>query len=229
MPRSTFLVQARSAGLLYLVIIVCGITSDLVLRAPLISAGNAAATAETILGHLGAFRGSMLLDLIMILSDVALAGLLYLLFLPISRSLALLMAAFRLVQSAILGANLIGQASALHILTTGSGWPGQQDMALVQMSMQAVGYDLGLAFFGVSCLLLALVVLRADGVQSWLGWLMAAAAPVYITGAVLRLVAPDWTIAFQPAYVVALAAELSFCLWLLTRGRLWPGALPRLA
>ncbi len=229
MPRPVYPLQARSAGLLYLVIILCGITSDLVLRAPLIASGDAQRTAANILGNLAAFRGSMLLDLVMILSDVALAGLLYLLFLPVSRSLALLMAAFRLVQSAVLAANLIGQASALQILTTGTGWPGQEEMALVHLSMQAVGYDLGLAFFGVSCLLLALVALRADGVPGWLGWLMAAAAPVYVTGAVLRLVAPDWTLAFQPAYVIALVAELSFCIWLLTRGRLWPGALPRLA
>ena len=55
-------------------------------------------------------------DVIMVLSDVALAVLLYVILAPVSRTVALTATAFRLVQTAILGNNLLSLQSALRVL-----------------------------------------------------------------------------------------------------------------
>ena len=79
----------RFAGLLYLVIIVLGISSELVLRAPLINLSNAEGTAESILAATSSFRASLAADLIMAVADAGLAVLLFVLFRPVAPTLAL--------------------------------------------------------------------------------------------------------------------------------------------
>ncbi|TBX27538.1 DUF4386 domain-containing protein [Nioella sediminis] len=215
MPQSHTPRQAQGAGLLYLVIIIAGLSSELLLRGPLIVQADAVQTASNIQAHLSGFRLSLLLDLVMILSDVALACLLYLIFAPLSPVLAILMSAFRMVQAAVLGANLFNQTMALNLLTFEGDLPGREALAMASLQLQAQGYDLGLALFGLSCGFLALILLRGQALPRWIGWLMAGAAPIYITGAILRIIAPDLMSVFEPAYIVPVVAELSFCLWLL--------------
>lgn len=226
MPTRPHALQARSAGLLYLVIIAAGLGAELALRGPLLAPGDALATAENVRAGLGAFRLSLLLDLVMILCDVALACLLYLLLAPFSPVIAVLMAAFRMVQAAILGANLFNQTMALNLLTLPGDLPGREALALAHLELQAQGYDLGLAFFGLSCGLLAVILLRGPGLPRIIGWLMAGAAPVYVAGAVLRIMAPDMTGLIEPAYLLPVVAELAFCLWLLS-ARATRGVAPR--
>ena len=64
---------ARIAGILYLTIIVAGIFAEFFVRSSLFVPGDAAATAENVVASEGLFRVGMTADLIMILSDVALA------------------------------------------------------------------------------------------------------------------------------------------------------------
>lgn len=85
----TEITTARSAGLLYLVIIVCGISAEVMLRGPLINLLDARGTAEAILASLGRFRLSIVFDLIMALADAGLAVLLFVLFRPVAPSLHL--------------------------------------------------------------------------------------------------------------------------------------------
>jgi hypothetical protein len=217
MPRPILPRLAIAAGLLYFVIIVARLSSELLLRGPLLIPDDALQTASNISANMTGFRLSLLLDLVMILSDVALACLLYLILAPISPVLAALISAFRMVQAAILGANLFNQTMALTLLTLPGDLPGREALTLASLLLQAQGYDLGLAFFGVSCGVLALILLQGPGLPRSIGWLMAAAAPVYVAGAALRIVAPGAIAAFEPAYAVPLLAELAFCLWLLLR------------
>jgi len=71
---------ARFAGALYLVIILCGLWSELAVRGPLTVDGDAAATAANILANEGLFRAAFAADTIMAMADVALAILLAALF-----------------------------------------------------------------------------------------------------------------------------------------------------
>lgn len=225
LPSSDSLEQriARLAGLLYLVIITCGIWSEGVARASLVVPGDAAATAGNIQASTGLFRMALAADTLMLLCDVALAVLLYLLFRPVGRTLALMAMAFRLVQSAVLGMNLLNHAAALLVLDrTAPGavfLPDQGNaLALLFLELHSHGYDAGLLFFGVNCLLIGWLIIRSQQFPALLGPLIAGAGVVYLTGSYLRFLAPDMADAFAPAYLLPLIAETSFCLWLIVRG-----------
>lgn len=214
---------ARLAGLFYLVIIACGIWSEGVVRSGLVVPGDAAATAGNILAATGLFRMALAADTLMLLSDVALAVLLYQIFRSVSRTLALMAMAFRLVQSAVLGMNLLNHAAALLILdrtAPGAAFlPDQGNaLALLFLDLHSHGYDAGLFFFGINCLLIGWLIIRSRLFPAVLGALIAGAGVVYLTGSYLRFLAPDMAEAFAPAYLLPLVAETAFCLWLIVRG-----------
>ncbi|MEJ2479993.1 MAG: DUF4386 domain-containing protein [Acidihalobacter sp.] len=215
--------QARLAGALYLAIIICGIGSEVLVRSSLIVPGDAAATAGNIRGAGMLFRAGFAADVIMLFCDVALAVLLYRLFRPVSPTLSLMAAAFRLMQAAILGFNLLNYHAAL-LLLGGAGYaaafePAQlHALASFFLELHGHGYDLGLLFFGVSNLILGYLVIRSGYLPSLFGYALQAAAVVYLVGSSTRFLVPEWLRLVQPAYVVPLLAELGFCQWLLTRG-----------
>jgi len=216
-------IYARSAGLLYLIIIVCGITGEVFIRSSLIVTGDATATASNIINSQGLFKLGLLFDLIMLISDVAIAVLFYALLKPVSKTLALMAAAFRLTQAAILGFNLLNYYAAFLLLNDTTGvtvFNAQQinAMALLFITLHSYGYDLGLIFFAFSSVVLGYLLIRADYFPAFLGYGLIAAAAVYLSGSLMRFILPEYLSAMQPAYVIPLLAELSFCLWLLVTG-----------
>lgn len=213
---------ARLAGLLYLAIIVCGLSGELLIRASLIVPGDPSATAANILGSPGLFRAGFLADTVMLLCDVALAVLFYQLFRTVSRPLALTAAVFRLVQAAVLAAGLLSYYAPALILAD-PAYAGLTDgarhaMAAFYLDLHAHGYDLGLIFFGVSSLVLGHLVRISGYFPGVLGYGLQAAGVVYLFGSLVRFLAPDLHGAVEPLYLVPLLAEVAFCLWLLFKG-----------
>jgi hypothetical protein len=211
--------QARTAGLLYTLIILLGLSSELLLRGPLFHEGDPAATAAAVLGAESLLRLSVLADMAMAAADVALAVLLLWLFRPVDPLLAALATAFRLAQAAVIAANLLNLHGALLVLATpGLAPDAAAALAYGGIDLHRHGYDLGLVFFGVNALLMGVLVLRATGFPRWLGHLLTAAGIVYLTGSTLRFAAPEIGVLFQPAYLVAVVAEVSFAVLLLKGG-----------
>ncbi|WP_178861563.1 DUF4386 domain-containing protein [Thiomicrorhabdus cannonii] len=222
-PEIPSRLYARVAGLLYLLIIVCGIGSEVFIRSHLIVSGDAAMTASNILAEPSLFRLGFAADVVMLLCDVAIAVLFYILFKPVSATLSLMAAMFRLMQAAILGVNLLNYYAASLILNAGGTLGGFDDAHLNQLAslflqLHSHGYDLGLFFFGISCLILGYLVVRSGCFPPLLGYGLAAAGLVYLTGSLVRFVQPEWTDMIAPLYVVPLLAELAFCLYLLVIG-----------
>ncbi len=212
---------ARVAGVLYLVIIVCGVWSDGFVRARLVVAGDAAQTAQNILASPDLFRLSFVADSVMVSCDVALAVVLFGLLRKVNDLLASLATAFRLTQAAVLGLNLLNQQQTLALLTAPhlALEAGVRDtLALLFVEAHAYGYDLGLMFFGVNCMVTGYLVFKSGFLPRGVGVLLAASGPVYLVGSYLRFLAPDVAVAFQPAYVLPLVAESALCVWLLTKG-----------
>lgn len=207
---------ARIAGLLYVVIIALGIGGEALIRGPLQGAGDASQTVARLAAAELPFRLSILGDMVMALSDVGLAALLFILLRPLSPRLALAAMVFRLTQAAILGLNL----SSLQGAVTLASAPGA-DAALVAhlLESHAAGYDLGLFFFGVSCVLLGVIFVRAQRAPGWLGVMLSAAGVVYLVGGAIHVVAPDLQEPFAAAYLIPVVAEVAFCAWLLAGGR----------
>lgn len=217
------LVYARVAGALYLIIIVCGLFAEGIVRTRLVVPEDAAATAANIVASAGLFRIGFLADSLMILSDVALAGLLYLLFIPVSRVLSLIALCFRLAQSAVLALNLLNSYAAILVLNNGAYAsefdPGQlASLSYLFLQLHSHGYDLGLLLFGIHCLLLGILILKSSFLPRILGVLTIGASGAYLIGSLTRFLFPGFVPTVAPVYIVALVAELSLCLWLLVKG-----------
>jgi hypothetical protein len=217
------LTVARAAGVLYLIIIVFGIFSEAFIRATLVVPGDATATANNILASPSLYRVGFAADAIMLLSDVAIAVLFYALLKPANKTLALMAAAFRLTQAAILGFNLLNYYGALLVLS-GAGYVAAFEvdqlhaLAMLFMELHGHGYDLGLLFFGLSNLVLGYLLIKSDYFPAILGYGLAAAGVVYLVGSFTHFLFPEYLSFVTPVYIVPLIAELSFCLWLLVKG-----------
>lgn len=207
---------ARLAGLLYLVIILCGVWSEGVVRAGLIAQGNPDATLAALEDGLWLLRLSLAADTVMALADVALAVVFLSLLSPVGAVLARIAAAMRLVQAATIAASLVLLSGVPALVARGDA-----SAILSLTGMHATGYDIGLIFFGVNSLVMAILLRRAGGVPHALCWAIAASGLVYLAGSYLRLLAPQLHAGFQIAYLVPLLAETGLCLWLLITARVY--------
>jgi hypothetical protein len=205
---------ARLAGVLYLVIILCGVWSEAIVRSGLMHPDDPASTAAAIRDHAGLLRLSIAADTLMALADVGLAVVFYALLRPVQPVLALAAMAFRLVQAAVIGASLVVLAATPRLAGA-----GDDVLAYTFFAMHGEGYDIGLIFFGVNALLMAALLRRSGGTPRLLALSIAAAGAVYLAGSYTRLLAPEFHPAILPAYAIPLLAETSFCLWLLIRAR----------
>jgi Domain of unknown function (DUF4386) len=219
------LASARAAGVLYLVIIACGIFAEVVVRSRLIIDGDAQATAANILESEWLFRIGFAADLIVLLSDVAIAIVLFFLFRPVSRVVSALAAAFRLTQTAIIGLNLLSMFGALLILREADylrlfGEDGSEALALLLLDLHKHGYTLGLTFFALSTLAIAYLALRSRVVPRLLVVLLGLAGVGYLADSFAFFLVPGYDGSISPVLLApALAGELWFALWLLLKGR----------
>jgi hypothetical protein len=214
---------ARLAGLLYLIIIVCGIFSEVALRGPLVDFADAGSTATAILGALDAYRLSIAADIVMAIADAGLAILLFVLFRPVAPGLALAAMVFRLIQSVMIGVNLMNMQAALLLIAGGQDLSGlasgtAEALALLFLNMHAHGYDLGLIFFGINSLMTGALIWRSGLVHKSIGLGVALAGAVYLVGSSLRFFAPELYGLFAAAYIVPVVTETAFCVALLLVG-----------
>ncbi|CAN0058891.1 MAG: hypothetical protein CMF72_17040 [Mameliella sp.] len=205
-------VLTRCAGALYLVIILCGLTAELLLRGPLLQ-GSPTEIAAAMTAHLPQLRLSLLADVIMLLADITLALVFFSLLRDRAPALARAALVFRLGQAVLIGASLMALASAPALLDD------LPRMAVHLTDMHALGYDIGLILFGVNSLIMAYLLGLGDTPRI-IALGIAAAGLVYLTGSLLRLTAPGLSATFEPAYLVCILAESALCLWLLITGRL---------
>lgn len=173
------------------------------------------------------FRFGIASDLIMIISDVALALIFYVLLKPVSNSLSLLAAFFRLAQAAILGINLLTLFFVLQLLNGADflvvfGTEQLYALSMLFLNAHGIGYSIGLVFFGVHCFILGYLVFKSGYFPSILGILLLVASLGYLIDSFAKVLLSNYktyeatfTLAvFAPAFI----AELSMCLWLLFKG-----------
>jgi hypothetical protein len=219
--------QARRTGLAYLGIIATGIFAEFAVRGSLVVDDDAVATAENIAGSPGLFGVGIGADVVMIALDVVVAfGLLGLLR-HVDRRLAITATVLRLIQGAVIVVNLVNLTRALGFARDAAGGDGPvlagaaQD-ALDAVERHALGYDVGLIAFGLSCLVLARILAVGDLVPRLLAWGMGVTGVVYLVGSFAALFAPGASTAIEPFYVVCLVVELAFAIRLVTRGLATP-------
>ncbi|MCK6623185.1 MAG: DUF4386 domain-containing protein [Calditrichaceae bacterium] len=218
-------IYARTGGLLYLFIIVAAGFGELFVRNRLIVWGDAAATANNILGSETLFRVGLAGEMLTCVCDVALAMILYVLLKPVNRNLALLGAFFRLTFIAIYGVTKLFEIAALVALGGADSLkflePQQlYELAYMSLRVHSLGYGASLLFFGFCCILFGHLIQKSGYLPGIIGILLAIAGYGYAIFSVAQMAAPAFAAKylFQWIILTAFVAETGLCLWLLVKG-----------
>jgi hypothetical protein len=220
-PGGSAWVNARLAGVLYLVIIVFGLFSEALRRRVTVSA-DPAATAANLRDSAWLFRLGFAAHLTFILCEVALVVILYLLFRPVNPTASLVAAAFRLTSLAVYALNLLNMFAALLVLDgadylTGPT-AGREETALFFLELHKYGYAIGLTFFGVNSLIMGYLLVKSSHVPTTLGVLLAVAGVGYLAHCFGYFLIPSYAGSVPILLAPALVAEVWFCGFLLWRG-----------
>ena len=209
---------ARAAGVFYLLTIVTGI-SAFVIDGRLVVPGDAVTTAIRIVSHESLYRVGFAVDLLATACYVAVTALFYVLFKPVSRSVALLAAFVSLAGCAM------GAVSALfHLAPLGflKGAPflnvfrvdQLQALAFTFLRLRTQATGVGLVFFGFYCLLIGWLILRSTFLPRLVGALMMLAGVGWLT-----FLAPSLANQLAPYNLIpGLLGEGSLTVWLLVAG-----------
>jgi len=224
--RSDHSIQSyvRVGGVLYLYIIFAGIFAQVFVRSQLIVKGDAAATAANIVASEVLFRVGFAAEILMLISDVALAAIFFILLKSVNFRLALLAAFLRVAMAAISGVNSLNHMDVLlwlndTIAIESFGLGGVQAMAYHSLRAHAFGYHVALVFFGFNCVLLGALILRSGFLPKALGGLMGVAGLCYLLSSFGNILAVDVVLSLGPAILFpALVAELSLASWMLVKG-----------
>lgn len=217
-PRS----RARLTGVVYLLYFLTAIASALIppgIGGPNGLPSNAETFARSVMSNTSSYEIATAVGLISTLLYVALAGLFYQLFKPVSRTLALLMMIFTLAGSVITAAGAVLQLAPVAVLD-GSSYLNAFDakqlhaIALLLLHISAQSGAVALAFFGVFQLLLGYLIYRSGFMPALIGVLIAVAGVGWLT----FLYPPLSTFLLTGVEVLGFIAELVLMLWLLIRG-----------
>jgi hypothetical protein len=226
---------ARIGGILYLFIIVVGVFGELFVRGRLIVPGDAAATANNIMGSETLFRVGLAGELLGYASSGALAIILYVLLKPVSRNLALLAAFLTITSNAVFGLNGLFHLAAVIVL--GGAGPSdrgvdpfpdyleafdpQQLHALAYLSLRLHGYGfaIGLIFFGFTIVLLGYLIYRSGYLPRIIGVLLIIGGLGYLTNSFAQILGPALAASLLPWDLLpASLGELGLALWLTVKG-----------
>ncbi len=215
--------MARFTGFLYLVIAIAAAVAHFYVPAQLVVPGDAATTANNILASEPLFRIGIASEYLILLSEVALSVMLFILFKPVSKTLALVAAAFRLTMTTIHAVNLVNSFFVLLLLNS-TGYMAAFDVdqvhALVQIFLDAhsAGFAIGIVFLIPHVFLLGYLIIRSGYVPRILGILFLLAGCGYLIDSASALFIAHH--GETPAVLALLIAtsEIAFPLWLLVKG-----------
>ena len=160
--------------------------------------------------------------LIALTADAAAAVIFYDLLRPVSKSLSLLVAFFRLMFVAIMAANSLNLFAPLVLLRsslTAFKTDQLQALTLVSHNMFNTGYDISMVFWGFHIILIGCLILKSTFLPRVLGALLTIGGVCYLTNSFGDFLAPSFGNALGLYIVVPGAlAELLLTLWLLVMG-----------
>lgn len=214
----------RVAGLLFLVLLVLGPFSIMYVPGQIVVDGDATATGTNVVASEALLRWGIAADVVIFLTEIAMAVVLYQLFRASGRALAQMMLAARVAQAVVMAVNVLGLLVVL-VLLSGAGYltvVGREQLdalALATFEVHEYGGYIGQAFFGLSLCLLGILIHRSLLVPRLLGVLMVIAGAGYLADSLGNFLVPGTSEVFGAIVIgTAMVGELPFFLWLLVRG-----------
>jgi hypothetical protein len=214
---------ARITGVLYLVIAIVGGFAFTAGTSNLIIPGDATATANNIVASESLFRIGAVGDAVVFLAEIVLVVTLYLLFKPVSKTLALIAAISRLAMTVMQGMNLLNKFTALLLLSGAdylTAFEPDQVHALVLLFLNAYEYGALVwgTFFGLHLLVLGYLLFKTGYLNRILGILFVFASFGYLVDSFGHFLLPQYTEIYSWVVWATVPAELSFAFWLLIKG-----------
>lgn len=209
---------ARLIALLYVFESAASVAGQLIIPGRLVVRGDAAATARNVLANEAVFRVGIAGALLAVAFHILTGVLVYYLLKPVSRTFALLTVLLLVVASGIQASAALMQSGALVALkgtvSLGAFAVEQREaIALLLLDWNNQTYDFYLVFFGLWCIALGALMMRATFVPRVLGAGMVLAGVGY-----LPYLYPPLANSLYPYNLVLGVGELAFVLWLAIRG-----------
>jgi Domain of unknown function (DUF4386) len=215
---------ARTAGLLYLIVVVGSLFSYLYVPSQTTVRGDALATANSILASESLFRLGIVTGLVNITAFLLLPFVLYKLLQKVNRDVAVLMVVLAVVSTPI---SLVSMRNRLDVLSLLSGadflhaYTTEQLHTQVMLSLKASGNGFLVAelFWGLWLLPFGYLVFKSGFLPRILGILLMIGCFGYLIDVFGHLLFPAYTEAGVSSYVMLLGiGEITICLWLLIMG-----------
>jgi len=213
---------ARMAGLFYLIYILTTVLASVV-RSKLIVFGDAAATANNIMGSELLFRIGFVTQLVSAVFFLLAAWALYVLLKPVNKNLALLFLLLNLGGVAVECINMLNLFAALQFFS-GANYlnvfqTGQlQAMAMSFLNSYSNGFIIAQIFYGTWLLPLGYLVFKSGYLPRLLGILLMIDFFGVLVWFFQFFLFPSYGVVSYPSYAVGFIAEVSLSLWLLIKG-----------
>jgi hypothetical protein len=207
------------AGLFYLIFILTTVLATYV-RSRFIVSGDAAATANNIMGSELFFRIGFVTELVSAVFFVLAAWALYVLLKPVNRNLALLFLLLNLGGVAVECINALNLFAALQFLS-GANYlnvfqTGQlQALAMSSLNSYTNGFLIAQIFFSAWLLPLGYLVYKSRFLPRFLGLLLILDFFGNMSWFLQGFLLPDQGILAYPGNVISFIAEISLTVWLL--------------
>ncbi len=201
-----------------------GISAEVFVLDTLIVRGDAAATANNILASEPLYRLGVAAKFVDYTVYLAVTVILYALLKPVSKSSALLAAAFSFVGTAVIAAAalfyfaplvLLGGASAFSVL----GAERLQALAFLSLRLNSVGSSIALVFFGLHLVLIGWLIVKSRFLPRILGVLSVIGGTCFLINSFANFLSPPLA-AQLPAYIFlpGALAQAVLALWLFLVG-----------
>ncbi len=215
---------ARVVGFTYLFAMVFAVFPEFYVAAQLIVYDNAAETARNIMAHERLFRLGIASNLIAFATDVVLLTALYVVLKPVNRSLALLAAFWRLIETVILVVTTLNDFDVLRVLSGADYlrvFEADRLQALARLSIGAhgAGYNVGLLFFGFGSTVFCYLWFKSNYIPRALAAWGVFSSLLVGTCAFAFIIFADLAKILTPGcYAPIFVFELTMGFWLLLKG-----------
>lgn len=215
---------ARTAGFLYLLIIIFGLIAQIFVRDSLVNYENANETAKNILASEFWYRFGFVSELLMLVCDIGVTTILYLLLKETNKKLSLLSTLFRFASIIILAVTALSHYIALSFLKNSNylevfNSDQLNAFALLSIKIHGIGYNVSLLFFGIHLIILGFLIYKSFIFPKLIGILLWIGGICYLSNSFIWFLFPQFVKIIYPLILIPCAiGEWIFCIWLIIKG-----------
>jgi hypothetical protein len=213
---------ARLAGLFFLLMVAFGLFAEIFFREKIFVSKNIVATASNILSNVFLYRIGIVSDILMSLSYLLTALILYKLLSSVNKNMAAAMVIFATAGSVLLMFNILNEFAPLYILSgneclSAFNSSQLQSLAMLFYNSYEHGYMIGQIFFALWVLPLGVLIYKSGFIPKVFGILFVIETIFGLMAVIVHFLVPNGTIETTLLMPGAIA-EFSFMFWLLIRG-----------